>query len=170
MQITRRRAVGLAALSLPFLRFRPARAASATVKVSLWDKGGSSMDMLGKLPRMGMAMPGMADMGRMATMGITATPDSVAAGDVTFEVTNDSEVMIHEMVVSPVRDAKTPMAYDPGVMKIDEDAAGHLGEVAELDYGKAGALRLPMNPGRHILYGNIPGHYVLGMWAFFTVI
>lgn len=146
---------------------RPAFAAGSVVHVSLWDKGPDSMAPLGAGPGMGMAMPG-ADMS-MATMGVTPDIDSAPAGEITFEAVNDSKEMVHEMVVAPVADPDTPLPYDAANEKVDEDAAGHLGEVAELEPGQSGALRITMRPGRYILYCNIPGHYALGMWTLFTV-
>jgi uncharacterized cupredoxin-like copper-binding protein len=86
-----------------------------------------------------------------------------------FNVTNDSKDMVHEMVISPIKDDKTPLPYDKTGNKVDEDAAGHLGEVAELEHGKNGSLTINMKPGRYILYCNIAGHYVLGMWTLITV-
>lgn len=146
-----------------------AQAAETVIKVSLWDKGDTSMDMLGKGTPMGMGMMG-ADMARkMAMMGITLDLDTVAAGEVTFEVVNDSKSIIHEMVISPVADASVPLPYITDEEKVDEDAAGHLGEVAELDPGQSGALRITLTPGTYILYCNIPGHYILGMWSLLTV-
>jgi uncharacterized cupredoxin-like copper-binding protein len=143
------------------------RAADTVVKVSLWDKGDMSMDMLGKGMPMGMAMHG-GDMG-MAMMGIKIDAETVPAGKVTFEVTNDSKGMIHEMIVSPVKDAAVALPYLVDEEKVDEDASGHLGEVAELDPGKSGALTVDLTPGTYILFCNIPGHYVLGMWTLLTV-
>ncbi len=60
-------------------------------------------------------------------------------------------------------------SYDETMQKVDEDAAGHLGEVAELEPGASGSLTLTMKPGTYILYCNIPGHYAAGMWTLFTV-
>ncbi len=148
---------------------RPALAAGTVIKVSLWDKGDMSMDMLGKGKPMGMGMMG-ADMAmKMAMMGITPDLDTVAAGEITFDVINDSRSMIHEMVVSPVADPTVPLPYMVDEEKVDEDAAGHVGEVAELDPGKGGALTVTLEPGSYILYCNIPGHYTLGMWSLLTV-
>ena len=144
-----------------------ASAGDTVIKVSLWDKGDMSMDMLGKGKPMGMAMHG-GDMA-MAMMGIKADAETVPTGQVTFEVTNDSKGMIHELVISPVSDAAVALPYLTDEEKVDEDAAGHLGEVAELDPGKSGALKIELKPGKYILYCNIPGHYVLGMWALVTV-
>jgi uncharacterized cupredoxin-like copper-binding protein len=47
--------------------------------------------------------------------------------------------------------------YDEQKGLIDEDAAGHPGEVSEFEPGKAGALRLSLKPGRYALICNVPG-------------
>jgi uncharacterized cupredoxin-like copper-binding protein len=175
MTLSRRNWLTLATALLAVASAGPSFAASKTIKVSLWDKGPNSMSMLGKGEPMGMGMAGGMGAGHMGDgmqkgpMGITLSTHTVAAGDVTFTVTNISKSMVHEMVISPYKDAKTPLPYDKAGMKIDEDAAGHLGEVAELEAGKKGALTLTMKPGQYILYCNIPGHYVLGMWTLLTV-
>jgi uncharacterized cupredoxin-like copper-binding protein len=115
---------------------------------------------------MGMAMNG--DMSGV-TMGIDAKPGSAKAGEVTFQVQNASKDTVHEMVLAPVADVNSPLPYIEDEQKVDEDAAGHLGEVAELEPGQSGALTLTLKPGTYILYCNIPGHYVAGMWTLFTV-
>jgi len=118
---------------------------------------------------MGMGMGKIGNNMPMAPMGIRVSSHTVAAGEVTFEVTNTSKQMVHEMVISPVKDMNTPLPYDKAGNKVDEDAAGHLGEVAELEPGKKGALKLTLKPGRYLLYCNVPGHYALGMWTLLTV-
>jgi len=141
--------------------------AAEVINVSLWDKGDTSLDMMGEVAPMGMAMDG-ADM-TMATMGITADVTTVHAGEITFQVTNDSTVLIHEMVLAPVADINMALPYDNDMLKVDEDAAGHLGEVAELDTGGYGALTMTLDPGTYILYCNIPAHYAMGMWTLIEV-
>ena len=126
------------------------------------------MDGLGTAEPIALGMPGAANMAT-ATMGIKLDMTEIPAGEITFKATNDSTGMIHEMVLAPVADLNTPLPYDTANEKVDEDAAGHLGEVAELDPGASGALTLTLEPGTYILYCNIPGHYVLGMWTTFTV-
>lgn len=144
----------------------PAQAAGSVVHVRLWDKGDAAIGMMGDGMMMGMAMHGKRS--KMAMMGVTADAETVPAGEVTFEVTNASKDAIHEMVVSPVRDPSKPLPYDKAMMRVDEEAAGHLGEVSELDPGKSGALRIDLKPGTYILYCNVPGHYALGMWTLVT--
>ena len=115
---------------------------------------------------LGLGMGG--DMSK-ATMGISATPETVKPGMVTFEVLNTSKDQIHEMIVAKLADLKKPLPYIADENRVDEDKEGDLGEVSELDPGKSGALRIEMKAGTYILYCNVPGHYVTGMWTMFTV-
>lgn len=126
------------------------------------------MNMMGEVKPMGMAMMG-SNMS-MVTMGVKIDVAEVPAGEVTFQVTNDSKNMIHEMVLAPVADVSKPLPYISDQEKVDEDAAGHLGEVAELEIGQSGALTMTLKPGKYILYCNIPGHYAMGMWTLLTVV
>jgi uncharacterized cupredoxin-like copper-binding protein len=105
----------------------------------------------------------------MAHMGIKLSAHTVVAGAVSFNVRNDSKVLAHEMVVSRIKNAKTPLPYKQAENKVDEDAAGALGEVAELEPGKSGSLKLNLKRGQYILYCNVVGHYAHGMWAILTV-
>jgi uncharacterized cupredoxin-like copper-binding protein len=169
MNVSRRAALGLATgLSLALLG-TTGFAADTTITVSLWDRGGDSV-MMDDMHMFGMGkhmMPG-ADM-QMAMMGITLDKSEVPAGMVTFNVTNASKDIIHEMVVSPIASTDADLPYLADEYKIDEDAAGHIGEVAELDPGKSGSLGVDLKPGLYLLYCNIPGHYIGGMWTVLTV-
>ena len=151
-------------LALPI---QAAFAADSTIKVSLWDKGPDSMMM----DDAHIAMMGKMDMAMMpmAMMGIKVDLAEVPAGNVTFAVTNDSKDIIHEMILSPVKAGATELPYVAADMRVDEDAAGHLGEVAELDPGKSGSLTVELAAGTYILFCNIPGHFVVGMWTLITV-
>jgi uncharacterized cupredoxin-like copper-binding protein len=135
----------------------------AIVKVTLADQGADA-EMATDL---GLAIGG-ADKAK-ATMSIKISPAVVRAGNVTFEVANGSTDTIHEMIVAPVADTSRPLPYIAAESRVDEDAATHLGEVSELDPGKAGALKLDLKPGKYILFCNIPGHYMNGMWTLLTV-
>jgi uncharacterized cupredoxin-like copper-binding protein len=152
----------VAALVITVAATGPSQATGSVVNVALWDKGADA-----PMPTdLGLGMGG--DMSK-ATMGISATPDSVKPGMVTFEVLNTSKDQIHEMIVAPLASTKKTLPYIANENRVDEDKEGDLGEVSELDPGKSGALRIEMKPGRYILYCNVPGHYVAGMWTLFTV-
>lgn len=136
--------------------------AASTVHVSLTDEG---MDAA-LAGEMGMGMS--ADMSK-AIMSVTADTSSVPAGEVTFEVTNASRSMVHEMLVVKVADLATQLPYDAATDRIDEDKAGSLGEVSELDAGATGSLTLTLEPGTYLLFCNLRGHYMAGMWTSITV-
>jgi len=166
MQITRRATLALAASLAALVSVQAAVAAETTVTVSLWDKGPESVMM----DDAHMAMMGKMQMpAGMAMMGITIDVTSVPAGTVTFNVTNASKDIVHEMVVSPVAAGQTELPYLKEENRVDEEAAGHLGEVSELDSGGTGSLTVDMKPGQYILYCNIPGHFIGGMWTVLTV-
>jgi len=137
-------------------------AAPSIVKVTLFDLGsGATM-----ATDLGMTMGG--DMSK-AVMKIAATPAFAKAGDVTFEVTNNSKDLIHEMILVKLKDKKTALPFVAADNKVNEDAAGHLGEVSELDPGKTGSLTLKLEPGTYMVFCNLPGHYMAGMWTTVTV-
>ena len=134
--------------------------ADAVVKVSLWDKGGM-MDM-SKSMGLGMGMHGKM---KMAIMGIKADKKSVPAGKVTFNVSNNSKETVHEMLVSPIASEDAVLPFVGNENRVDEEKSGDLGEVSELDPGKSGSLTLDLKPGFYILFCNVPGHYMAGMWT-----
>ena len=142
--------------------FIPAAMAASVVHVSLTDDG-TDAALAGD---MGMGLS--ADMSK-AIMHVTADTESVPAGDVTFAVTNASNTMIHEMLLVKVNDTHAQLPYFAGDDRIDEDKAGSLGEVSELDAGKSGSLTLTLDPGSYVLFCNLRGHYMAGMWTTITV-
>lgn len=143
----------------------PSLAASTVVEVELWDSGASAPMMQG----IGIGMGVTADKMAKASMKIKLARSTVKAGEVTFRVTNTSKETVHEMVVVPIKNVETPLPYNADQEQIDEDAARHLGEVAELDPGQSGALTLKLAPGKYALLCDVPGHYMNGMWVVLTV-
>jgi len=158
--VTRLPLVMLTAVALSALVSRPSLAADV-VNASLVDKG-AAMEMPKNL---GMGMG--ADMS-MATMAIKVDKATVKAGEVTFNVTNNSKEMIHEMLVAPVVDPAKQLPFIDNDFRVDEEAAKDLGEVSELDPGKSGSLTITLKPGTYILFCNIAGHYMSGMWTMIT--
>lgn len=152
----------IAALVIGVAMAGPSQARGTVVNVSLWDEGGDKMATDLGFPASG------KDMSKV-TMGIALSADTVEAGEITFEVLNSSKEMVHEMIVSKLQDASTPLPYISNENRVDEDKAGDFGEVSELDPGKTGALRLDLKPGKYLLFCNIPGHFTSGMWTIFTV-
>jgi uncharacterized cupredoxin-like copper-binding protein len=162
---TRRLALSLMVVAFAVVVALPAAAAGTTLKVSLWG------DMTGPMPTdMGMTMSKTkgAARGSNPHMGITIYRNSIKAGKVTFEVKNNSEKTIHEMLVLPIKNTSTPLPYLKTENRLDETKTHSLGEVSELDPGKSGTLTLNLKPGKYLLACNAPGHYAAGMWTMLT--
>jgi uncharacterized cupredoxin-like copper-binding protein len=134
--------------------------ADTTIAVTLWDNG-ENLDLSKNL---GMAPGSTMDMTK-APMGLKAQPAEVPAGKVTFQVTNSSKATIHEMILASYAGKSKALPYIDNENRADEDKAGDLGEVSELDPGKTGSLTVEMKPGTYILFCNVPGHLGAGMWT-----
>lgn len=147
-------------ICLPFT----AANADSVVSVKLTDNG-VTMDLS---KSMGLGMGMKADMTKVS-MGISINTKSVLHGKVKFNVTNSSSKVIHEMILSPVSDIAKPLTYIDAENRVNEEASIHLGEVSELDPGKSGSLVVDVKPGKYILYCNLPGHYMAGMWTLLEV-
>jgi uncharacterized cupredoxin-like copper-binding protein len=165
-QAIKRLSMSFLAITFTIVLLSTANAAGASLKVSLWG------DMTGTMPTdMGMAMTKTkgASLGSNSHMGITIYQHTIKAGPVTFEVKNNSEKTIHEMLVLPIKDTTTPLPYTKNEYRLDENKTNSLGEVSELDPGKSGILTLTIKPGKYLLVCNVPGHYASGMWTLLTV-
>ncbi len=170
MNFTRRHCLALATGLVAAASCGSAFAAVRSIEVSLWDSGDMALHKTSDGMMMGMGMGGATTRAMAkAHMGIRLSSRTVRAGKLSFNVRNDSKLMAHEMVVSPIKNSKTPLPYLQGEDKVDEKAAVSLGEVAELEPGKSGTLTLTLKPGRYILYCNVAGHYAHGMWTVLTV-
>ena len=88
---------------------------------------------------------------------------------VTFDVLNASKDTIHEMIVSPINGPDVSLPYVANEGRVNEDASGDLGEVSELDPGRAGSLTIELKPGYYALFCNVPGHFTAGMWTMIQV-
>ncbi len=138
--------------------------AEAVVNVTLIDKLGAG-DM-GKAVRLGMGLH--ANM-KMAKMGLNINPKVVAHGMVKFNVTNLASSQIHEVIVARVADENQVLAYDESKNMVDEDTVAALGSVKEIAPNKTASLTVELTPGKYLLYCNVPGHYMAGMWMLMDV-
>lgn len=145
----------------------PGAKAETVVKITLWDKGESSMDMLGAHEPMGLGMPGVDP--AMATMGITLDVAEVPAGEVKFQILNDSLEFYHAVTISPVADVTVSLPYLAEDQRVDEAAAGVTANLGELKSHASATKTVTLEPGTYILYCNIAGHYAMGMWTLLTV-
>lgn len=93
------------------------------------------------------------------------TPATAVAqhGRVSFDVTNAGKVA-HELVV--LRTGKSASSLGHGA-RIKE--SGNVGEAGDLPVGTSKTFALTLTPGHYSLVCNLPGHYMSGMHADFTV-
>ena len=133
--------------------------ADTVVKVTLIDKMGTP-DLSTPL---GLGMGMHADM-KQAKMGININPKNAATGNVRFDVTNLASNLVHEVLIARILDEKQLLPYDQSRNKVDVEGMQTLGSVSEIDPNKSASLTLNLKPGKYILYCNIAGHYMAGMW------
>ena len=107
--------------------------------------------------------------GSLEGMLIKLDRDTVRAGRVTFRVMNESEALVHELIVLQTDLDVSQLPYDPRKGKVIETQLKSFGEVEELKPGTSGKLTLNLRPGPYLLMCNQPGHWHAGMWTKFTV-
>jgi uncharacterized cupredoxin-like copper-binding protein len=166
-----------------FMIFGPttfASAADSTVTVALFDmtaagqgfmgQGGGGFGMMGRGGfAQGMMGQGFGNMMGPGMMSIRTDKSSVKAGEVTFEVTNWSRSLVHEMLVIAVDNADAALPYDYDKQRVIEDQIKSLGETSEMQPNASKALSLNLTPGTYLLICNVPGHYGAGMQTVLTV-
>ena len=112
---------------------------------------------------------------QLTEFGMSASPGSLSAGEITFETTNDGDFP-HELVVARTDLAPDalPTTSDGGV---DESQITVIGRTEVFEPG-AMSLTLDLDEGNYVIFCNIvfvPGegdaisHYANGMTAGFTV-
>ena len=162
-----------------------AAAAPATVNVALLDisasgPGGNGGGMMGQGNGPGMMGQGGFGRGMMGQgygggmmgrgmMSIRVDTNTVTAGEVTFEVTNASRRLVHEMLVVAVDNPDVQLPYDTDDQRIIEDKIRSLGETEEMQPGASKDLTLDLKAGTYLLLCNVAGHYAAGMWTVLTV-
>jgi hypothetical protein len=106
--------------------------------------------------------------GELKEWAVSVDTDSVPAGEVTFEITNNGTIQ-HEFLVvkTDIADGKIPVNGDhfseslEGIDVIDE--------IGEFDMGTTESLTLTLEAGNYQLVCNIPAHYTAGMHTAFVV-
>ena len=138
----------------------PAAFAETVIKVTLIDK--LSSGDLSKPMNLGMGMK--ADMTK-APMGIAVNPKLATPGEVRLDVTNLASSLVHEVQVARITDEAQVLTYDQSRNKVDTEGLQVLGSVAEIMPNKSASLILDLAPGKYLLFCNVAGHYMAGMWA-----
>jgi uncharacterized cupredoxin-like copper-binding protein len=138
----------IAGWAMSALACLPAFAAGTVVKVELQD---------------------VTNDGTTKTMRMALDHTSVKSGPVTFQATNESKTLVHEMLVIPTSLAASALPYDAKKDVFIENQVESLGEIEELQPGKSGELTLTLRAGSYLLACNQPGHLHADMWSKFTV-
>ena len=98
---------------------------------------------------------------------IAVSPSSVAAGDITFTVTNDGP-STHEFVI--VKSDDDPASFEVGDDgTVPEDSLDVVDEIEDIAPGTAPTLTTNLEAGSYVFICNVPGHYSQGMHTGFTV-
>jgi len=105
----------------------------------------------------------------MESMHLDLSTDHVQAGKVTFNVTNKSENLVHEFVVTRWNRPIAQVPYDNNEKEADEGKLEVVNEIDGLDPGKSGTLTLTLAPGTYTILCNKTGHFKAGMVHAFTV-
>jgi uncharacterized cupredoxin-like copper-binding protein len=113
--------------------------------------------------------PGMMGPGMMGAMSVRTNVASIKTGKITFEVTNLSRSIVHEIIVVGVENANAPLPYDYSTAQIPEKQIKVLGETGEMQPNSEKTITLGLKPGVYLLICNVPGHYAAGMWTPLTV-
>lgn len=130
----------------------------------------------------GSASPGATTGGAASTVDVTlqewavVAPDSVAAGDVTFKVTNKGPEDVHEFVI--LRTDLDPGALptdDTGTVTEEGEGIEVVDEIEDIPVGQTQELTASLAAGAYVLLCNIyseeenEAHYKMGMRIGFTV-
>jgi uncharacterized cupredoxin-like copper-binding protein len=155
----------LSALALLVSFFALTRSTGTTTKTVVMPAAG--MGTAGSGPASTPATPaalGHTVKASLTEMKIADSPSTVAAGKVTFTVTNNGSSP-HEYVVldTPTRAADLPTTAGGRASE-----AGNIGETGDLQPGETKTFALTLKPGHYAIICNLPGHYAAGMYTDLT--
>jgi uncharacterized cupredoxin-like copper-binding protein len=99
---------------------------------------------------------------------ITLDESSAAAGELTFDVTNDAE-QTHEFVIFKTDLAEDALPTDDEG-NVDEEGEGVelVDEIEDIEAGSTQSLTVTLDAGTYVFICNLPGHYAQGMHTTFT--
>lgn len=103
------------------------------------------------------------------TQGITIDKAEVAAGKVTFEVTNSSTNLEHEFMLVKTDMTSDQLPVKDDGAKVDEGKLQGFEEFGDVEAGDTKTWDTEMAAGKYILFCNEEGHFKAGMYATLTV-
>ena len=99
---------------------------------------------------------------------ITLDESSAAAGELTFDVSNDAE-QTHEFVIFKTDLAEDALPTDEdGNVDEEGDGVELIDEIEDIEAGSTQSLTLTLDAGNYVFICNLPGHYAQGMHTSFT--
>ncbi len=104
----------------------------------------------------------------VAKMQVVPTPDTIAAGKVTFQITNQSKGLVHEMLLLKAP-ASGKLPYDAKTQRVIESKTVKLVDTDDIKPGASVAETRTLQPGAYLMICNQPTHYASGMETPFTV-
>ncbi len=99
---------------------------------------------------------------------VSAAPDSVPAGDVTFVVTDEGSIL-HNLRVIRTELLPDALPLDDAGLAVDESQVDVVADSADLGPGESVEVTGTLESGSYVLICNIAGHYGAGMFTAFTV-
>ena len=109
---------------------------------------------------------GSVDVALADDFTVTPSVGSIAAGTITFNVTNAGSD-IHNFRVIRSDLAIDALPIDAGA--VDEGSVDVRGSAADLSGGGTETVEVDLEAGSYVLICNVPGHYLAGMTVAFTV-
>jgi len=104
---------------------------------------------------------------------VVADPESVPAGDVTFDVDNEGEETHELIVVKTDFDAGDLPTENDGSVDEGADGIDVIGETDEIDSGDSDSRVFNLDAGKYVLLCNLVdddhSHFQQGMWTAFEV-
>jgi len=114
------------------------------------------------------SMTGMTIDATEKDFSISLGDDSVAAGDVTFHITNEGP-SVHEFVVFQTNLAPDSLPVKDGVVNEDAQQLTLVDEQEDIDANTTADLTVNLDAGDYVVICNLPGHYQQGMYAGLTI-
>jgi uncharacterized cupredoxin-like copper-binding protein len=99
---------------------------------------------------------------------INLSTTTFKAGEITFNIQNNSTDLEHEFVIvdTALAPADMPLNDDGDV---DEDQITVVDEQEAIQAGESASLTVTLDPGHYVIMCNLPGHFAQGMHVEITV-
>lgn len=104
-----------------------------------------------------------------SAMSLKLDPQTVKAGEITFNLKNDAVSEEHEMVVVRLKTADEKIPFNAKKNRVDEDKLKRMGEIGDIKPGATGTMTAKLKAGTYLVFCNIKGHYQAGMASKLTV-